>query len=267
MRWISMVFPWNRRCVPKVSNRGRFLTPRDPRGLHRYIELHIEQGPVLTHRGVPIGVVEDITGLFKWSVVFRGESNHAGTTPMEIRRDAFMGLADFAHELPRILDENGSERSRATIGKIQIVPGAPNTVPGLVEFSLDVRDTDGEVLKELGIACRKVLSAIARRRDLMFEFAELSRIQPVACDREVIAAIEAGAAALDLPALRMPSGAAHDAQIMAQSVPIGMILVPSRDGVSHSPAEWTSTNDIEAGANLALLTLVRLAGENGVSGT
>src|SRR5690606_2528916 len=137
-----------------------------------------------------------------------GESNHAGTTPMEMRRDAFMGLADFAHELPRIIDENGSERSRATIGKAQIVQGAANTVPGLVEFSLDVRDTDVAVLKDLGDACRRALSAIARRRDLMFEFEEISRIQPVACDLEVVEAIEASARDLNLMSLRMPSGAA-----------------------------------------------------------
>lgn len=233
---------------------------RDPRRIHRYLELHIEQGPVLAAEGIPVGVVEEITGLFKWGVQLRGASNHAGTTPMNMRRDAFMGLADFAHELPRILEENGSERSRATIGKAQIVPGAPNTVPGMVEFSLDVRDTSPELLDDLSDACRKVLSAIARRRQLMFEFGELSRIKPVACDETIIAALESSARNLRLEHLRMPSGAAHDAQIMAHITSVGMIFVPSRDGVSHSPAEWTSSKDIEAGANLALHTLLQLAG-------
>jgi len=244
-----------------LEPRGILDAARDPRELYRYLELHIEQGPVLTRQGVSIGIVEDITGLFKWSIELRGESNHAGTTPMNMRRDAFMGLADFAHELPRILAENGSERSRATIGTARIVPGAANTVPGMVEFSLDVRDTDSEVLKELGGACRKALSAIARRSDLMFEFEELSRIQPVACDPGLVTTLEAAAQELAQPSLRMPSGAAHDAQIMAHIVPVGMIFVPSRDGVSHSPAEWTSANDIEAGANLALHTLLRIAQE------
>ncbi|MFW6218026.1 MAG: Zn-dependent hydrolase, partial [Verrucomicrobiota bacterium] len=131
-----------------------------------YIELHIEQGPVLDRTKTQVGIVENITGLFKWQVRFHGEANHAGTTPMEMRNDAFMGLADFAHELPRIIDENGSERSRATIGKAQILPGSANTVPGLVEFSLDVRDTDGDVLEELSLTCQKALGAIARRRGL-----------------------------------------------------------------------------------------------------
>ncbi len=128
---------------------------RDPESIASYLELHIEQGPVLDHLKKPIGIVDEITGLFTWSVWFRGEANHAGTTPMEMRKDAFMGLADFAHEVPRILDENGSPRSRATIGKAQILPGAANTVPGLVEFSLDVRDTSEEVLAELSASFQK----------------------------------------------------------------------------------------------------------------
>lgn len=234
---------------------------RDPRELARYLELHIEQGPVLDKAGIPVGIVDEITGLFKWSVTLRGESNHAGTTPMDLRRDAFMGLADFAHELPRILDENGSARSRGTIGKAQIVPGAPNTVPGMVEFSLDVRDTSPSVLDELENACRKALSAIARRRRLKFDFDPLSRIEPVACDPMIVHAVEEASEALKLRSLRLPSGAAHDAQIMAGLVPVGMIFVPSRDGVSHSPAEWTSMHAIEAGANVTLQTLLRLTRE------
>lgn len=242
-----------------LDPRGVLGAARDARSIHRYLELHIEQGPVLASQTIPVGVVEEITGLFKWAIVLRGASNHAGTTPMDMRRDAFMGLADFAHELPRILEENGSDRSRATIGKARIVPGAPNTVPGVVEFSLDVRDTSPEMLDELGNACRKVLSAIARRRQLMFEFEELSRISPVACDAEIVEAIEASASKLELNYLRMPSGAAHDAQIMSHIAPVGMIFVPSRDGISHSPAEWTSSTDIDAGANVALHTLLALA--------
>ncbi len=245
--------------VQGLDPNGVLESARDPRSLYRYLELHIEQGPVLIKNSLSVGIVEEITGLFKWSIEMRGESNHAGTTPMEMRKDAFMGLADFAHELPRILDENGTELSRATIGSARIVPGAANTVPGLVEFSLDVRDTDGEVLRDLGNACRKALSAIARRRQLMFNFSELSRISPVACDSELVETLDQAACMLKLPALRMPSGAAHDAQIMAQIVPVGMIFVPSRDGISHSPSEWTSSSDIEAGANVMLQSVLKMS--------
>ena len=231
---------------------------RDPAELRCYIELHIEQGPVLDRMRVPVGIVDDITGLFKWSVSFRGEANHAGTTPMDMRHDAFMGLADFAHEIPRIVEENGSELTRATIGRAQILPGSANTVPGRVEFSLDVRDTSEESLVELSSACRKALSAIARRRNLMFEFQQQSWIKPVACDKEIIAQLVDAAESLGLPYQHMPSGAAHDAQIVSGIAPIAMLFVPSRDGQSHSPAEWTSWQDIEAGANLLLQTLLRL---------
>jgi N-carbamoyl-L-amino-acid hydrolase len=232
---------------------------RDPESIAGYLELHIEQGPVLDRLQKPIGIVDEITGLFTWSVCLRGEANHAGTTPMDLRNDAFMGLADFAHEIPRILEENGSQRSRATIGKAQILPGAANTVPGLVEFSLDVRDTSESILADLSSACRKALQAIARRRKLMFEFEQKSYIPPVACSPLFVEQLTATAQCLGLDCHKMPSGAAHDAQIMGRIVPVGMIFVPSKNGLSHSPAEWTAWSDIEAGANLMLHSLIALS--------
>ena len=224
-----------------------------------YLELHIEQGPVLDRKRMQVGIVENITGLFKWRIRFHGEANHAGTTPMDMRNDAFMGLADFAHEIPRIIDENGSERSRVTVGRAQILPGSANTVPGLVEFSLDVRDTDPEVLEELGRAARRTLSAIARRRDLQFDYDAVSHIDPVGCDSELVETLGEEADALGLRALRMPSGAAHDAQILGKMTRMGMLFAPSRGGKSHSPEEWTPWDDVEAAANLSLRTLRRLA--------
>lgn len=229
---------------------------RDPESIDSYLELHIEQGPVLDHIGKPVGIVDEITGLFTWAVRLKGEANHAGTTPMDMRNDAFMGLADFAHEVPRVLEENGSDRSRATIGKAQILPGATNTVPGLVEFSLDVRDTSVAILEELGTAFRKALSAIARRRHLMFEFEQKSYLQPVQCDTRIVDRLTSGCQTLGIDHQRMPSGAAHDAQIMGRMVPVGMIFVPSKGGQSHSPAEWTAWSDIETAANLMLRTLL-----------
>jgi N-carbamoyl-L-amino-acid hydrolase len=232
---------------------------RDPETIASYLELHIEQGPVLDRMQKSVGVVDEITGLFTWSVCLRGEANHAGTTPMHMRNDAFMGLADFAHEIPRVLEENGSDRSRATIGKAQILPGAANTVPGLVEFSLDVRDTSESILQDLATAFRKTLSAITRRRNLMFDFEQKSYLRPVACHQTIVDHLLNQASRLGLDYERMPSGAAHDAQIMGSRVPVGMIFVPSKNGQSHSPAEWTAWSDIEAGANLMLQTLLELA--------
>lgn len=232
---------------------------RDPRSLHAFLELHIEQGPVLHRMRKQVGIVEAITGLVRWTVRLIGTPNHAGTTPMAMRDDAFMGLADFAHEIPRVLEENGSELSRATVGKVEIAPGSANTVPGLVEFSLDFRDTSAAVLGELDHAFRKALSAIARRRRLLFEYDPVSYIEPVECSPDIVAVLEAQAARLELDVHRMPSGAAHDAQLLARITRTGMVFVPSKDGQSHSPAEWTAWSDVEAGANLSLQTLLQLA--------
>ena len=226
--------------------------------LRYYLEVHIEQGPVLDEGHHTVGIVTDITGLFKWQITFIGSSNHAGTTPMHMRNDAFMGLADFAHEIPRIIDENGSEHSKMTIGKVQLLPGSPNTIPEQARFSLDVRDTSRETLLELQDASRKALSAIARRRKLKFEFEELSWIDPVACDKKLIDTFETVSKELKVNYLLMPSGAAHDAQMVANIAPVGMLFVPSKGGVSHSPHEWTDWQDIETGANVLLNTLLEI---------
>ncbi len=233
---------------------------RDPATVAAYLELHIEQGPVLDAAGESLGVVDAITGLFKWAVTMKGEANHAGTTPMQMRRDAFMGVADFAHEVPRIIDEVGGEHSRATVGKIGLYPGSPNTVPGAAIFSLDVRDTDEAVMDELALAFRRALSAIARRRGLMFEFQEESRVAPVRCDDRLTRLLAEGAESLGFAHRRMPSGAAHDAQIVASVAPVAMVFVASRSGRSHSPAEWSSWDDIHAGARLLRHALEKLCG-------
>lgn len=232
---------------------------RDPDTLAAYVELHIEQGPVLSGAKEQVGVVEAITGLFKWSVTLSGEPNHAGTTPMMMRRDAFMGVADFAHELPRILEENGTERSRATIGRVELLPGSPNTVPGEARFSIDVRDTDEAVMTELSVAIRKALSAIARRRGLSFTHEVESWIHPVDCDAKLVEAVEASAKESGYRYRKMESGAAHDAQIIAKVCPVVMIFVASKDGKSHSSAEWSAYDDIEAGAMVMLRTIEKLA--------
>jgi N-carbamoyl-L-amino-acid hydrolase len=170
-----------------------------------------------------------------------------------------MGLADFAHEIPRILEENGGEHSRATIGKAEIQPGAPNSVPGTVVFSLDFRDPESETLEALSHAFQKALAAISRRRGLKFEINVQGDIKPVPCAAKLTEVLEAEAKRLKLRYQRMLSGAAHDAQMVGQVAPMAMVFVPSRNGMSHSPAEWTAWEDIRAGANLMLAALIKLA--------
>ncbi|MCF3649011.1 Zn-dependent hydrolase [Synoicihabitans lomoniglobus] len=232
---------------------------RDPARIAAYLELHIEQGPVLDQNLLQVGIVEQITGLQSWSLKLMGEANHAGTTPMDYRKDALMGLADFAHEIPRILAENGGEHSRATIGQAEVQPGAPNSVPGLVVFSLDFRDPSTDTLESLSQAFQKALAAISRRRGLKFEVKVQGDIQPVPCAPHLKDVLEAEAQRLNLRYQRMLSGAAHDAQMVGRVAPMAMIFVPSRGGMSHSPAEWTAWEDIRAGANLMLGTLLKLA--------
>ena len=233
---------------------------RNPDSMLAFLELHIEQGPMLDNMGISIGNVDAIAGLFKWDITLTGTANHAGTTPMDMRKDAFMGLSVFASQLQRILDENGSPRSVATIGRVEISPGAANVIPGKVEFSLEARDTNPDILSDLSNAFRKSLSAIARKYELMFEFRVLSEISPVKSDSGIVETIENVCKSLKLPFLQMASGAAHDTQIMASITRAGMIFVPSKDGRSHSIAEWTDMDDIEKGANVALNTLYRIAG-------
>lgn len=234
---------------------------RNPESIHTFLELHIEQGPILDQMGFSVGIVDAIAGLFKWEVSLIGTPNHAGTTPMHMRNDAFQALAEFSSQIQRVLDENGSERSVATVGKVDISPGAANVVPGKVVFSLEVRDTEQRVLDELRNAFRRALSAIARRRDVMFEFSVLSEIQPVKCDPSGIQNLKNVADELKIPSLQMASGAAHDSQFMATITRAAMVFVPSKEGRSHSVAEWTDMEHIEKGANVMLNSLIRIAGK------
>ena len=242
-----------------LDGREALHARRSPKTIKAYVELHIEQGPVLDRKNIKVGIVDAITGLFKWEIYFKGVANHAGTTPMNMRSDAFQGLAEFASQIDRVLSEFGSPRSTATIGSVSLKPGAANVVPGQAIFSLDVRDTDPDILDDLADAFQRVLSAIARRRGLKFEHNVLSQINPVQCAPEVIEAINNSVNATNVSSTHLHSGAAHDAQIIAGIAPAGMVFVPSIEGRSHSAAEWTAWEDIETGANILLNTLRRLA--------
>jgi N-carbamoyl-L-amino-acid hydrolase len=238
---------------------GALDARRAPESMRAFIELHVEQGPVLERLRKSIGVVDSIAGVFKWIIHLKGKADHAGTSPMNMRSDAFMGLADFAHEIPRIIDENGTDRSRLTVGKAELKPGNPHTIPGEVVFTLVGRDSSDETMRELGDACRRTLSALARRHKLMFEYEQVSWLEPMACSDEIIELLERLAQEGELSYERMPSGAGHDAQFMTNITPAGMIFVPSVGGVSHAPDEWTHWSDVELGSNLLLKAALELA--------
>jgi N-carbamoyl-L-amino-acid hydrolase len=227
--------------------------------MRAFIELHVEQGPVLDKTGKTIGVVDSIAGVFKWIIHLKGKADHAGTAPMDMRSDAFMGMADFAHEIPRIIAEHGTERSRLTVGKVELKPGSPHTIPGEAIFTLVGRDSSADVMHELCDICRRVLSAIARSHKLMFEYEQVSWLDPKACSPEIVELFERQAELANLSYQRMPSGAGHDTQFFVDVTQAGMIFVPSVGGISHAPDEWTHWKDVEAGANLLLNTALELA--------
>lgn len=232
---------------------------RTPESLAAFLELHVEQGPVLEAMGKPIGIVEGISGVFNWTVTLTGTANHAGTTPMDLRHDAFMGLVNFAKEIPGIVTGAGSDKSRITVGRVDVTPGFAHTVPGRVEFTLVGRDMDEEIMRRLAKECAAALARAADHHGLELERRETSWLAPRLCDRGIIEAFKLQAEKLGLDSMPMPSGAGHDTQFMTGITKAGMIFVPSKDGISHAPGEWTEWTHVEAGANLLLHTISHLA--------
>lgn len=231
---------------------------RDPDTLVGFLELHIEQGPVLEQTHNTIGVVEGISGVFKWLINLKGKADHAGTAPMNLRSDAFMGVADFAHEISRIIDEEGTDKSRLTIGSLELKPGFAHTVPGEAEFTLVGRDMSEDVMRKLADSCRKVLSAIARKHRLRFEYEEMSWLAPRHCAPEMMQLLEKHSRALGYKTLLMPSGAGHDCQFFTDITPTGLLFIPSVGGVSHAPDEWSHWHDVEKGCQVLFNSVFEL---------
>lgn len=231
---------------------------RDPNDIVGFLELHIEQGPVLEQTNNTIGVVEGISGVFKWFIKFIGKADHAGTAPMNLRSDAFMGVADFAHEISRIIDEEGTDKTRLTIGSLELKPGFAHTVPGQVEFTLVGRDMSEEVMNNVSDSCRKVLSSIARRHKLMFEYEQMSWLEPKSFSDDMIELLGKHSAESGYKTLLMPSGAGHDCQFFTDITPTGLIFIPSVGGVSHAPDEWSHWHDVEKGCNVLLKSALEL---------
>jgi N-carbamoyl-L-amino-acid hydrolase len=227
--------------------------------MHSFVELHIEQGPYLETTGVDIGVVTSIVGLSGGVVEFTGQADHAGTTPMTMRRDALRAAADFLTRLPA-LAASVSSTAVITCGLIKVEPGGANVVPRLAAVTLDFRDPDRDRLAELAGGIEETAHATAAAHSVSVIWRPDGLVDPVPLDESVRGTIRESADALGLSWIDMPSGAGHDSQNIAHLAPTGMIFVPSRDGRSHSPAEYTDPAAIERGANVLLATLLQLAG-------
>jgi len=224
-----------------------------------FLELHIEQGPVLERAGLPVGVVTTVSGCCVLQITLTGTANHSGTTPMELRADAFAGLAQAAAAIPDIVASRGTDQSRLTIGHVALAPDEPHTIPGRAEFSLVLRDTDEGVMRRLRDGFATALEAAVRDHDLALDIVERSWLPPVDLDPELRATMTRAAEAAGRPAMEMPSGAGHDAQTMQAACPAALIFVPSRGGISHAPAEHSDWADCVAGAEVMLAALADLA--------
>ena len=228
--------------------------------IHSFVELHIEQGPVLEASRVDIGVVTSIVGLGGGKVEFQGQPDHAGTTPMTKRKDALLAAADFLTTLPAIA-ASISDHAVITCGLITVEPGGANVVPGTARLTLDFRDPDAERLRALQAAIARSATEVAARHEVGLNWSPDILVEPVLLDLGIGELIAASAKQFGLSSVDIPSGAGHDSQNIAWLAPTAMVFVPSKDGRSHSPAEDTDWQDIENGANVLLATLVALASE------
>jgi beta-ureidopropionase / N-carbamoyl-L-amino-acid hydrolase len=230
---------------------------RDPATLAGYVELHIEQGPGLERAGAQIGIVTGIVGARSFTLDFRGDARHAGTTPMNARRDAGLAAAVFATAANALVvrDFPGCV---ATIGDMRFHPGAFNIVPGSARVSLEFRSLDRAQLDAMETVLLAEARAAAAQHALGVDVTPVGHWEPTALDAGVRDAIETAAEGLGLTALELPSGAGHDAQALAGITPSGMIFVPSAGGISHNPSEHTDWQDCVNGANTLLHTALEL---------
>ncbi len=231
-----------------------FLTP------HAYIELHIEQGPVLEREGLSLGAVENLQGISWQRVTIEGDANHAGTTPMTMRRDAGHASArviTFLRE--RAMASNTP--TVATVGCMEFQPNAINVIPSKVIFTVDLRDPDEDRLREEEAALARFLESLSAEEQVAISVQRLARFEPVKFDERIVATIETAARARALPCRRMTSGAGHDAQMIARIAPSAMIFVPSKGGISHNPREFTENDDLVAGADILLDVVTSLTEE------
>jgi len=231
---------------------------RDPARLAGYLELHIEQGPRLAQAAIAIGVVSGIVGIASYRMTFNGVANHAGTTPMEARRDAGMGAATFAITA-RELVLRDYEGCALNIGQMHFEPGAYNIVPGLAELALEFRAPDAKRLGELEDALLTLAGLVARQYGLGLDLEPKAGCAPAPMSTRAQAAIAAAADSLARTHTSLLSGAGHDAQALAPVTPAGMIFIPSREGISHSPREFSDWQACVDGANVLLLAALKMA--------
>ena len=236
---------------------------RDPATILGYLEIHLEQGPVLEKQGVPLGIVTGICGIERNKVTLTGETGHAGTVPMGGRRDALVAASQFIAEISEMA--SSIDNLRATVGSLTLRPNVVNAIPGEVELSLEIRSLDDTVRREFANAARALGKTISKDRSVSFDISQTYEQPAVPCSDVMMRGLEQAAIETEHAAFRLLSGATHDASAMADLCPIGMVFVRCRDGISHTPQEFVSSADMGAAievvsAYLQSITLEQSAG-------
>lgn len=230
---------------------------RKPGDVAALVELHVEQGAILDREGISIGVVEGIVGIRRWNITVDGFANHAGTTPMDQRQDALHAAALLIADIRKIITD-APGRQVGTVGRIEAFPGAPNVIPGQVSMSLEIRDLDMQKIASLFRTIEASAEHIAGMNNTSISFEQYYESPAAITDERIKKLVNDSADSLGLSSMHMPSGAGHDAQSLKGIAPLGMIFVPSVDGISHAPGEFTAENDITNGANVLLQTILGL---------
>lgn len=240
--------------LKRIGYQGK--TPCEPIKAHAYLELHVEQGPVLEREGFEVGAVEAVQGISWTEINIKGVSNHAGTTPMSTRNDAGYAAAAIC-AFARKLTEEMAPDQLATVGRMEFSPNLVNVIPDVVCMTLDLRNINEEKLKKAEQRTFEFIKGLEQSEGVTIKTKTLARFEPVAFDRAMVSLVEEEALKLGAKVKRMPSGAGHDAQSFAPTCPTAMIFVPSVDGISHNIHEYTQPEDLIRGANV-LLNVIRI---------
>ncbi|MCF2554965.1 Zn-dependent hydrolase [Faecalicatena contorta] len=231
---------------------------RDPKSVHCFIELHVEQGARLYKTNTSVGVVSSIAGVNRYEITVTGEANHAGSTAMADRRDALVAAAGFINKVPEVTAEYGNDFTVATVGTIKVTPHSVNVIPGTCTFSLEIRDQDQKIMTLIEQKLQDILGDICKKYGVSYTFVPTSFHEPAPMSEWVKGSIEDAIKGMGIDYSIIPSGAFHDSLIMTSVFPTGMIFVPSEKGISHSRYEYTKAEDIEKGCNVLLQTILKV---------
>ena len=247
-----------------ISRNNLRSMRRDPSTIKAYLELHIEQGPILEAKKKSIGVVTSIAAPTRFRVILTGQADHSGTTPMEMRKDALVAASELIVALEKICRQYARvEKGRVvgTVGAMKIEPGVINAIPGKTELSVDIRSITADAKRRVVRLVQARIREIARRRKIQVKILPLRDENPVPLDKRLIDLLKECCESRNITYEIMPSGAGHDAMQMAKIAPAAMLFIPSRRGISHSPLEWSEPEDVCLGAQLLLDSVIRVANE------